>query len=276
MGGTGGARALRSAAAAFRFLTAVPLPAGRRGMGEDLRGAVSWFPLVGALLGGALVAVDWACGRVFPRVSHFLSAALALCAYALLTGGLHHDGLMDAADAFWGRRTREERLRILKDSRAGALGVTALALVLLVELAALYALPAHLEGAAGRFRWAVLLCFPVAGRWAMSYLCVRFPYAREEGTGAAMVKGSRAGRLATASALALAVTALSFTLLARIPMLVPVLAAFTLALAESLGAYFSRSLGGVTGDVIGATGFLCEALLLLLCASRVPVLLAGG
>lgn len=271
-----GALRPRSAAAAFRFLTAVPLPWGRGGNGEELAPAVAWFPLVGAALGGALVAVDWACGRAFPRVSHFLSAALVLAVYALLTGGLHHDGLMDTADAFWGRRSREERLRIMKDSRAGALGVTALVLVLLAELAAVYALPARLEGAAGRFRWAVLLSFPAAGRWAMSYLCVRFPYAREEGTGAAMVGTSRGAHLAWASTLALATLAASFALLVRIPMMIPMLALFSLAFAELLGGYFHRLLGGITGDVIGAAGFLCEAGMLLLCASRVPLLLAGG
>lgn len=267
---------MRSAASAFRFLTAVPLPPGRDVSERELASAVAWFPLAGAALGGALVAVDWACGRAFPRISHFLSAALVLAAYALLTGGLHHDGLMDTADAFWGRRAREERLRIMKDSRAGALGVTALVLVLLAELAALYALPVRLDGAVGRYRWAVLLSFPVAGRWAMSYLCVRFPYAKEEGTGAAMVGKSRVVYLAWASALALAALGGCFVFLADIPMMIPVIALFTLAVAELLGGYFHRSLGGVTGDVIGAAGFLCETGLLLLCASRVPLLLVGS
>lgn len=270
------ARPLLAAATALRFLTALPLSGASHGGEGELAAAVAWFPLAGAVLGGALVATDWACGRAFPRVSHFLSAVLVLAVYALFTGGLHHDGLMDAADAFWGRRSREERLRIMKDSRVGALGVTALVLVLLVELAALYALPSRLDGAGGRFRWAVLLSFPLAGRWVMSYLCVRFPYAREEGTGAAMVGKSRAAHLAWASALALAVLAAAFALLVRIPIMVPVIALFSLALAELMGGYFHSSLGGVTGDVIGATGFLCEACVLLLCASRVPLLLKGG
>ncbi len=260
---------------AFRFLSAVPLP-GRGSGGEvSLASAVSWFPLVGGALGGLLVAVDWACGWAFPRVSHFLSAALILVAYALFTGGLHHDGLMDSADAFWGRRTREDRLRIMKDSRSGALGVSAVVLFLLVELAAIYALPARLPGASGRFRWAALLAFPVLGRWIMSYLCVRFTYAREEGTGEAMIGRSRLFHLLPATLLAGAILAGCFAWLAKIPMLVAVLAAAAWAWAEFAGGYVARSLGGLTGDTVGAAAMLGEALMLLIMASRIPELLAG-
>jgi adenosylcobinamide-GDP ribazoletransferase len=260
---------------AFRFLSAVPLPARRAGDAGGLAAAVACFPLVGGVLGGLLVLTDWACARAFPRVSHFLSAALILAVYALFTGGLHHDGLMDTADAFWGRRTREQRLMIMKDSRAGALGVTALALFLLVELAAIYALPTHLAGSSGRFRWAGLLAFPVVGRWVMAYLCVRFPYAREEGTGAVMVGGSRARHVLIATLLAAAFLTGCFVFLVSIPLLLAVLPVAALAFAEVAGGFFSRSLGGVTGDVIGATGMLCEALVLLILASRIPELLAG-
>jgi len=266
---------LRAPLDAFRFLTAVPLPARRVDDKGGLEAAVAWFPLVGAVLGGLLVLTDWACGRAFPRVSHFLSAAMILAVYALFTGGLHHDGLMDTADAFWGHRTREQRLTIMKDSRAGALGVTAMALFLLVELAAIYALPTQLAGSSGRFRLAVLLAFPVLGRWVMSYLCVRFPYAREAGTGAAMVGRSRARHFFVASLFAAAVLTACFIFLVRVPLLLAVLPAAALAFAEMAGGFFSRSLGGVTGDVIGATGMLCEALVLLILASRIPELLVG-
>ena len=181
---------------------------------------------------------------------------------------------MGSADAFWGRRTREQRLRIMKDSRAGALGVTAMALFLLVELAAIYALPAQLTVSSGRFRWAALLAFPVLGRWVMAYMCVRFPYARFEGTGAAMVGKSRARHLALATILAAAILAGCFLFLADVPLLIAVLPLAALAFAEMAGGFFSRSLGGVTGDVIGATGMLAEALALLVMTSRIPALLA--
>lgn len=242
---------------------------------QDLPSAVGYFPLVGGGLGIALIFTDWASARSFPRVSHLISAALILVVYAFFTGGLHHDGLIDVADAFWGWRSRGERFRIMKDSRAGALGVTALLLLLIVELSAIYALPVHMEGASGRFRWAALLAFPVLGRWIMSYQCVRFPYAREEGTGSAMVRGSQARHLVMATMITLAILVGVFVFLVRIPLLIPALAVYALAFAEMTGGLFTRSVGGVTGDTIGASAMLGEGLVLVLLVSRIPGLLAG-
>ncbi len=257
----------------FRFLSAVPLPRGK-GDGRALAGAVSWFPLVGAILGGIFVLVDWLCGRAFPHVAHFISAAVILAVYALFSGGLHHDGLMDTADALWGGagRTRERRLDIMKDSRAGALGVTAIVLVLLLELAAIYSLPFRMGGS-GHYRWAALFIFPVSGRWVMSYMCVRFPYARPEGTGAAMVGGSRWAYLVVASLLATGALFAAFTWLTWLPLLIPIVGLGAWLAAELIGGWATRRLGGVTGDIIGGAGMLTEAALLLLLASRIPELL---
>ncbi len=264
---------MESIVEAFRFLSAIPLPRGR-GNERTLASAVACFPLVGAVLGGLFVLADWLCGRAFPRVAHFVAAAVILAIYALFTGGLHHDGLMDTADALWGspRRTRERRLEIMKDSRTGALGVTAILLVLLVELAAIYSLPARL-GDIQRYRWGALFVFPVLGRWVMSYLCVRFPYARPEGTGAAMVGGSRWAYLLIATALAGGALAAAFTWLVWLPLLIPILALAAWLVAELAGAWATRRLGGVTGDVAGAAAMLAEAAILLMLASRIPELL---
>ena len=99
-------------------------------------------------------------------------------------------------------------------------------------------------------------------------------YARRTGTAAPMVKGSRGRHLAIATVLTLAALAVSFILLARVALLIAVLFVFVLAFAEVSGRLFTRSLGGITGDVIGATGMIAECLVLLIMASRLPELLA--
>ncbi len=258
---------------AFRFLSVLPIPGGGKSDDSVISAAVASFPLVGLFLGALLVLADWASSHAFPRVSHFLSAALILVLYALFTGCFHHDGLTDMADAFWGRCPPEERLRIMKDPRVGARGVTAVVLVLLLELSAIYALPMRISGSSGRFRWAALLAFPVAGRWVMSYLCVRFPYARKEGTASVMVKGSKPLHLLVATMIALAGLTVAFSLVVKLPLLIPLLAVVCLTFSELLGGYFHRSVGGVTGDIIGGVGMLAECVILLLMASRVPELL---
>ncbi len=90
-----------------------------------------------------------------------------------------------------------------------------------------------------------------------------------------MIGGSRARHFALATLFAGAILAGGFVFLVRVPMLIAVLPAAVLAFAELAGGFFSRSLGGVTGDVIGATGMLAEVLALLILASRIPELLVG-
>ncbi len=259
---------------AFRFLSVIPLPGGSEEGGHDLTPAVAWFPLVGCALGGLLVLTDWACRKAFGGGSGLLAAALVLAVYAIFSGGLHHDGLIDVADAFLSSRPADERLRIMKDPYVGAMGITVLVLFLLVEFSAIYSLETGAPWCSGEFRMAALFAFPVLGRWVMSYLCVRFPYARRTGTAARMVEGSRGRHLAIATLITLVALAVSFLLLARVALLIAVLFVFALAFAEISGRLFTRSLGGITGDVIGATAMTTECLVLLIMASRLPELLA--
>lgn len=91
-----------------------------------------------------------------------------------------------------------------------------------------------------------------------------------------MVRYARPSYLVISTSLTLAILLFSYGWLVSIPLLIPPLILLSLVMAELLGRYFSRSLGGVTGDVIGATGMLCEAFILLFLASRVPEFLLGG
>jgi len=65
-----------------------------------------------------------------------IAVAPLLLAFGIwFSGGLHHDGLMDTADGLAAGRSR--RLEAMEDSRVGASGVLALAMVLLIEMGAL-------------------------------------------------------------------------------------------------------------------------------------------
>src|SRR5581483_615259 len=123
---------LRPALAAFTFLTRLPLrtgvAAGGAGvdMAADLGRSLPYFPVVGAVLGGALVGA----GRLLEgRLPAGLTAVLLVALLALLTGGLHLDGLADLFDALGGGRgDRARMLDIMRDSRIGAHGAVALCL----------------------------------------------------------------------------------------------------------------------------------------------------
>lgn len=239
------------------FLTV--LPVGRNLTCEPRRLARSMglFPAAGLLLGLMLALADRAFAALFPLA---VVDALLLLLLVVVTGGLHLDGLADTVDGLAGGRDRAGALRIMKDSRVGALGAVALMLALLLKYLCLHQLPAELKTAA-------LVFMPAAGRWAQTTLAGGCRYARPEGgTGAAFVdQVGRRELLLAGATLAVAAIAL-FRWQGGALLLLLALAAMLLK------NYFDRRLGGVTGDVLGAATEIVEifTLLALLALFRNP------
>lgn len=228
---------------ALQFLTAVPLPVSVPAGARHLGRSTIFFPLVGALLGLALAALDATLRLALPVA---VSTAVLLIVGTLLTGGLHLDGLMDTCDGLFGGRTRERRLEIMRDSRVGSYGVLAGGLQLLLKYAALLSLP---DGARG----AALVVALTSGRWAMSAAIWGFPYARADGLGRAFKDAVRASDVALAALLALGVC------WAAMDVLGPGLLVGAGLLAGLGGAWMARRLGGLTGDCYGALNEVVEA-----------------
>lgn len=248
-------RPLASLLDAVAFLTRVPVPRRRR---FDLAGAAWAFPVVGALLG---LLVGGVGVLTTGPLGWFVAAALAVALEVLLTGALHLDGLADCADGTGGA-DRQARLRIMKDHSVGVYGVAAVVLALLLKVAVVTALLQHLSGEDGPGAGAVVLCTTVAwtlSRAAMLPLAVGMPYAREEGTGRALVEGLTGRQVAVALAVGAALVAGAVLVgaglgvpaersaVAAVTMVVAVLAAGLLT-----AGWARRTLGGVTGDVLGA------------------------
>ena len=243
---------LRALAAAVTLLTRLPVGSRIHIDGEDVARSLAWLPLVGVALGGAIAL---AARGLEGRLDDGPAAVLIVAAWALATGAIHLDGLADSADALGGG-DRERRLAIMRDSQIGSFGALALVLVVVLKITLVAAVLAR-----GHHLW--LIAIPAVARAASSALSAALPYARDEGTGAALVSGGRrAERLAVAVATAL-VVALAC---ARLRGLLAVVA--VLLVAVVVGRLAQRRLGGVTGDVLGATIELAE------CAALVA-LLAG-
>lgn len=244
-------RQLDAALLALEFLTVVRLRPQRGGpergsVGESLL----WFPIVGLAIGACLVATEWLASLLWPPP---VAVALVLAANAALTGGLHLDGLADCADGILGGHTPEQRLAIMRDSRIGTFGVLAVALVLLIQFAALSALPSDALRAA-------LLAAPLLGRLAM-VVCIRvFSYVRPSGLGFWYKQELSPPLLAGAAVIA--VTLLSATTAGSGFMLLP-----SLLIALGAATFSARRIGGVTGDVYGACGVLVETAVMLIVAA---------
>jgi adenosylcobinamide-GDP ribazoletransferase len=238
---------LASLIAAVRFLTILPIPRWKAEEAIALGRAAWWFPAVGLLLGGALAGIDRLSSLVFPSL---LSAGLVLALWKIATGGIHLDGLTDCVDGLAGRDV-EHRRSIMRDSRIGTFGATALILCLLVDFLALAELPSPVRGR-------LLLLAPMAGRLAPVLIgpCFR-PATPGQGSGSAFVAATsrRAG-----PALLVVVAGFAIGILGAWAVLIVLGGLVTSALAS--GA-LARRFGGVTGDVLGASVELCELGVLL-------------
>jgi adenosylcobinamide-GDP ribazoletransferase len=227
---------------ALAFLTR--LPVGRADDdATDLFRAVCWFPFVGFALGGALAGGAW----LLAPIGEPLVAAVVLVAWhALVTGGLHLDGVSDWFDAVGGGRgDRQRMLEIMRDPHAGAHGVAALCLVLIAKVALFAALLRAWDVAA----WLVL---PAAARAAVVPLAVLLPAARPDGLAHALAaKRSPWALIAAAGWMG---GALAY--FGAWPLGPAIAGAFAAALA--VGLWARARIGGVTGDVHGVAIELSE------------------
>jgi cobalamin 5'-phosphate synthase/cobalamin synthase len=242
-------------------LTAVPVPARAAG-GTGPRWAVLGLaPVVGLLLGGLAAGVAAGGRLLFPgALGSLVAAALAVGALALATRGLHLDGLADTADGLGVLGDRERSLAVMRRGDVGPFGVTALVVVLLLEVVSLAR-----DVATGRGPLSVLFAV-LAGRVVMTLAGAdrRVAAARPDGLGAAVVRSVPGWWAVTAACLTVGAT-LS-PLGAGDPVLAARLAGGVvagLAAGLALVAVAVRRLGGVTGDVLGAAGEVATLVALL-------------
>jgi adenosylcobinamide-GDP ribazoletransferase len=111
---------------------------------------------------------------------------------------------------------------------------------------------------AGGQQWRVIAAAPAVGRLAIVLAVAVFPYARETGTGAKFALETRWQHATLAVLLAMA---LCFWLLGWSG---TVLVGAGIVVALLAGAYGTRRLGGLTGDVYGAINELSEVAALLI------------
>lgn len=231
--------------AAVAFLTVVgrSRPPGPR--------TLDWFPAVGAALGVALGGWWWLVDRGFPTP---VTAALVVAADLALTGMLHLDGLVDSADGLLPHLPPGRRLEVMAAPDAGAFGVGAAGILLVLRWAALSAL-----------RPGVLL---LGGLWCLSRTLMAAvartqPYARAGGGLPDAFSGPFHPSVTVVGLLGAAALGAAWRL-------GPGLAAVGSALVAGCAvvALGRRRIGGYTGDVLGAGAFVAETTGLIVAAAK--------
>jgi len=234
---------------ALSFLTILPVDQPSLPEEKGLARSMTFFPLVGLLIGLLLTVAYLILSFLF---SKSLALWLTLGCLALLTRGLHLDGFADTIDGFAAGGPKEKILEVMRDSRIGAFGVVGLILLIGAKYLAL-------DQITGPSIPGSLILMTVMGRNSMVWVCFRSPYAR---TGEGLAKPfaenltSREMILSSASAIAMGL---------MVGGLEGVLAFIGIGLFSlAFRLFFLRKLNGITGDVLGAANELSEVLCLVL------------
>jgi adenosylcobinamide-GDP ribazoletransferase len=238
---------------AVAFLTRLPVPHPDGAGLANFARAYRLFPVVGGLIGLAMGVLCLALRQV--GVPDLAAAALVLGAGALLTGALHEDGLADLADGFGGGRDVEARLAIMRDSRIGTYGATALLVSFATKLSALAAIP-------DAYVVPSLIAAHALARGVLPALALNLPYARPDGL--ALTSGQPdPTTTAIAGVLALLIALLSLSWGEAL------WAAVTAAISGFVVARLAlRQIGGQTGDVLGAAEQVAETAIFVLLAAK--------
>ncbi|MET7791709.1 adenosylcobinamide-GDP ribazoletransferase [Streptomyces sp900116325] len=232
---------------AFGTLTVLPVRVTRWDR-EAARAGMLCAPLAGLVV-GLSAAVPGALLLLFGS-GPLLAAVASAAVPAVLTRGLHLDGLADTADGLGSGKPAQDALRIMKQSDIGPFGVITLLFVLLAQVAVLH----QLYGQGWAYGAMAAVVAGVTARLALTLASRQgVPPARPEGLGAAVAGTVPLRAAAGAAAVVVAACAGAGAVFGGYAPLHQGLAVLGgLALAQVLLWHCVRRFGGVTGDVFGA------------------------
>lgn len=228
----------------FQLFSRLPIKKNVDFSKENLNTALMFLPFLGLMIG----LVTGLVVEFFHNKSELLGGAFGLLAYLILSGGLHLDGLSDMADGFLSNRDREKVLEIMKDSLIGAFGTLSLVVYCILKFS-LY----------NSFSENIVLYFGVCScisRISSLYVIQKGKLARPGGFGAAIKEGLDFSNKFLFLFILLGVLVflnykIIFVLLASI------------LVSEIIIRTSYKKIGGVTGDIYGATIEINEIVCLL-------------
>jgi len=158
---------IKNIVSAIQFLTIIPIPLNTEY--DNLKKSIAHFPLAGTIIGGCL----YLCHYFFSiYLDVGISSALTILVYIILMRGIHLDGFMDTIDGFFSYKSRDEILRIMKESTVGSFAVLGAGVWFLV----LYSCIPHFK----LMHYILIFTF---SRCSIILLPLIFSYPRESGTG---------------------------------------------------------------------------------------------
>lgn len=240
-----------------QFLTRIPIPIDV-GFDEEFHKSTVYFPTVGLLLGILYYITAFFATRLFEP---YIASVLVVMMTAILTGGLHLDGVGDTFDGLYSYRSKERILEIMKDSRLGTNALLGILFLSLLKIGFVYEL---LE----QNRLWPLILMPVFARTMQVVSCYRTKTPRENGMGNFFI-----GKVSTKI---LILASLSCLIMSMLVVFIFETDYFRVYLGQliifgglcTLVRWFVKSvykkIDGITGDILGCICELMELMYLIL------------
>lgn len=256
---------------AISFFSRIPVELKVDVTANMLNQASRYFAVVGVLIGACSAFAFYLSASILPIE---LALLIAMFSSVLLTGAFHEDGWADVWDGFGGGWTVENKLNIMKDSRLGTYGAAALFFILMIKYQALLALIQQNITHTALLNESMLseslsmLSILVLGhglsRVLATSLIADMPYVSEDATSkvkplAQSLSSNSYLILLSTGGLVIALT-LSFSIAWK-------LVAILLLTRWCLKRWFTKQLGGYTGDCLGAAQQLSEVVIYLVLLS---------
>lgn len=239
---------------ALMFYTRIPCPSWIDHSEEYINKATRYFPLIGWIVGGAVASVVFSFHYIFPNP---ICIILSIATSVLITGAFHEDGFADVCDGFGGGWTKEKILDIMKDSRVGAYGVIGLVILFSLKIFTLI----ELMNLNIWYCLKAILLAHVISRFSAVTMIFTHEYSREDET--SKIKPI-AKKLTLKNFFISSIWLLPALLLFQNWWVLLVIAPVYL-INIYLAKYFTKWIGGYTGDCLGATQQVAEIITLLFC-----------
>lgn len=239
----------------LQFLTRIPININL-GFDEEFHKSITYFPLVGFVLGILLYLIGIVSNFLFDS---FLSSIIITLSLVILTGGLHIDGLGDTFDAIYSYRNKDKMLEIMKDSRLGTNSLLAIMFLLLLKMAFIYSIINQ------GLLWLIIF-MPIVGRLGVILLMYKTVSPRENGMGNLFI-----GKASTSMFLiAILYTTLICVILSKFIFessnIITIKLLITIAVAFLFNYIFKKhiynKIDGITGDILGCSIELGELIYL--------------
>lgn len=232
----------------LQFMTRIPINKNLECGQENFRKAAFFMPLVGAIVGG----VQWGAAVLLSKVLPAnITAVLVFAISVLITGALHVDGLGDTCDGFYAFKGKDRIIEIMKDSRIGTYACIAIVLDILLRITSLTYIIQY------NFIMIIIIA-PILGRLSLIVISLIGKPAKSSGSGNLFIGNMSKLIVFSTSLLTAAVTIL---LIGFKEAIILVLVSFVIT--ALVNKYSESKIGGLTGDLLGATNELVEIFVLV-------------